>query len=313
MRGAELSWHHREHAEETETVTAIQALLAGVVDYAGLFPPAGLGMAGAVNNYASYRACDEAWMLGRFVTPVSRLGEFESDLGALGEQAGSEWRLSALLGTDVAGDVERVREFNREHEGRACIDSLEGRLASTAAIRAAAAAAGKEFALFAEFPVDADLDLLVRAAQDTGVNAKVRTGGVTPEAIPSPETIVRFMRACIREKVPFKATAGLHHAARGEYRLTYDAAAPVGVMFGFLNVLVAAGLMCNGASNADALSALDEREPSAFAVTMNTVRWRDVVFEEDRVRAFRDDVLVSFGSCSFTEPVDELRRLGLFP
>jgi hypothetical protein len=308
-----LSWHHCEHAQETETVTAIRALLAGVVDYAGLFPPAGLGMAGAVRNYASYRARDEAWMLGRFVTPAARLDEFASDLIALGEQAGSEWRLSALLGADVAGDVERVREFNREFGGRACVDSVEGKLGSPAAIRAAATAVGKELALFAEFPVDADLELLARAAHDAGINAKVRTGGVTPEAIPSPDSIARFIRACIGAKVPFKATAGLHHAVRGEYRLTYDAASPVGVMFGFLNVLVAAGLLCDGATDADAARVLDEREPSAFAVTTSAIRWRDVALEEERVRAFRDEVLVSFGSCSFTEPVDELRLLGMFP
>lgn len=303
-----MSRDDRQHAEEAETVSAIQALLAGVVDYAGLFPPAGLGMAGAVRNYASYRAHDKSWMLGRFVTPAARLEEFASELGALGQQAASEWRVSALLGADVIADVERVREFNREHRGRACIDSLEGKLASVEAIRGAAAA-GKGFVLFAEIRIDADVESLVAAAKDAGVNAKVRTGGVTAEAVPPPESFVRFMRACITAGVPFKATAGLHHAVRGEYRLTYDAAAPIGVMFGFLNVLVAAALMRYGASDADALRVLDERDPSAFAATATTIRWRDAVLDEARVRTFRDAVLVSFGSCSFTEPVDELRLL----
>lgn len=293
-------------------MTAIRALLAGVVDYAGLFPPAGLGMAAAVRNYASYRARDESWMLGRFVTPAARLEEFTNDLSDVGEQAGPEWRLSALLGADVAGDIDRVRAFNRAHRTRACIDSLEGKLGSVSAIRDAADAAGNEFALFAEIPVDADVETLVSSAKAVGVNAKVRTGGVTPEAIPSPETVVRFMRACIAARVPFKATAGLHHALRGEYRLTYDAAAPVGVMFGFFNLLVAAGLMCDGASDADTLAVLDERDSSAFAVTATALRWRDVALEEERVRAFRDKVFVSFGSCSFTEPVEELHRLEMF-
>ena len=307
-----MSGNDRQHAEEAETVSAIRALLAGVVDYAGLFPPAGLGMAGAVRNYASYRARDESWMLGRFVTPAARLGEFASDVSALGEQAASEWRVSVLLSADVAGDVERVREFNREHRGRVCVDSLEGRLASAETIRAAAVAT-KGFALFAEIPIDADVESLVGAAKDAGANAKVRTGGVTPEALPSPEAIVRFMRACIMAGVRFKATAGLHHAVRGEYRLTYDAAAPVGAMFGFLNVLVAAGLMRYGASDAEVLRILDERDSSAFAATATSIRWRDTVLDEARVRAFRDDVLVSFGSCSFTEPVDELRLLEMVP
>ena len=313
MRRAELPRNDREDAQEAEPVSALRALLAGVVDYAGLFPPAGLGMAVAVRNYASYRAHDASWMLGRFVVPAARLDEFSTELKALGEQGAPEWRLSALLGADVDGDVERVRKFDREHRGRACVDSLEGKLVSVDAIRRAAAAAGRGFLLFAEIPVDADVESLIGAAKDAGVNAKVRTGGVTVDALPSPASVIRFMRCCITEDVPFKATAGLHHAVRGDYRLTYDAAAPIGAMFGFLNVLFAAGLMRNGLSDTDALRVLDERDPAAFTTTPTTIRWRDAVLDEEQVRSLRDRVLVSFGSCSFIEPVDELRALVLVP
>ena len=48
-----------------------------VVDYAGLFPPAGLDMRAAVGNYARYAAGPWAWALGRFIVPVSRLEELE--------------------------------------------------------------------------------------------------------------------------------------------------------------------------------------------------------------------------------------------
>ena len=37
-------------------MSAIRALLTESIDYAGLFPPAGLDMASAVENYARYRA-----------------------------------------------------------------------------------------------------------------------------------------------------------------------------------------------------------------------------------------------------------------
>jgi hypothetical protein len=313
MRSGEMPRHDCEHAKEADTVSVLRALLAGVVDYAGLFPPAALDMVGAVHNYAAYRARDESWMLGRFVVPAARLDDFSEQLRALGEQAGPEWRMSALLGADVEADVERVRAFDREHRGRACVDSLEAKLDSADAIRRAAAATRKGFALFAELPVDSDLESLVRAVKDTGVNAKIRTGGVTADVFPSPAEVVQFIRCCITAGVRFKATAGLHHAVRGEYRLTYEPTAPTGPMFGFLNVLLAAGLMTTGLSDGDAAQLLDERDARAFAATPTTVRWREATLDEEQARSVRDHVMMSFGSCSFSEPVDELRSLVLLP
>lgn len=303
--------HDREHAEEAEAVSALRALLAGVVDYAGLFPPAGVDMMNAVRNYSEYRTRDESWMLGRFVVPAARLDDFSEQLHAIGEQAGPEWRLSALLGSDIDADVERVQTFNRGHQGRACVDSLEAKIGSADAVRHAASAVGREFSLFAEIPVDNELDALVDAARKAGINAKIRTGGVTADVFPSIASVVRFIRCCIEAGVRFKATAGLHHAVRGEYRLTYDAAAPTGPMFGFLNVLLAAGMMRNGLSDTDAAQLLDERDTGAFTATQATIRWREMILDEQQARSLRDDVMVSFGSCSFTEPVDELRALAL--
>ena len=49
--------------------------MRGLVDYAGLFPPAALAMAEAARRYAAYLGSPEAWMLGRFVVPVERLDE----------------------------------------------------------------------------------------------------------------------------------------------------------------------------------------------------------------------------------------------
>jgi hypothetical protein len=313
VRRAELSWYDRQHAEKVETVTVLKALLAGVVDYAGLFPPAGVDMAVAVQNYAAYRARDDSWILGRFVVPAGRLADFGTQLRALGDQVGSEWRLSALLGTDIDGDIEHVRAFDREHRGRARVDSLEGKLSTIDAMQRAADAAGPAFAVFAEIPPDGDVESLIAGVERLGINAKIRTGGVTADVFPRPDAVVRFIRCCVDAGVAFKATAGLHHAVRGEYRLTYDAAAPIGTMFGFLNVMLAAGAVADGRSDAEALALLEEHDPAAFSAAEATIRCRDVTLNEEHARALRDRVLVSFGSCSFTEPVDELRALVLLP
>jgi hypothetical protein len=313
VRRAELSWDDRQHAEEVETVTVLKALLAGVVDYAGLFPPAGVDMPVAVQNYAAYRARDDSWMLGRFVVPAGRLDDFGTQLRALGDQVGSEWRLSALLGTDIDGDVARVRAFDREYRGHARVDSLEAKLMTIDAMQRAADAAGSAVAVFAEIPSNADVESLIAGAARLGINAKIRTGGVTADVFPPSDSVVRFIRCCVDAGVAFKATAGLHHAVRGEYRLTYDAAAPTETMFGFLNVMLAAGAIADGRSDAEALALLEEHDPAAFTVTETTIRCRDITLDEEHARAMRDRVLASFGSCSFTEPVDELRALVLLP
>ena len=291
-------------------MTALRALLAGIIDYAGLFPPAGLDMPTAVRNYAAYRADDHAWMLGRFVLPIARLAEFERALPAGGGRGQPAWRITAIAGADHERDVAAARAFNAAHPGRASIDSLECPLLTEHAIeRAAAATASSPFALFAEIPIDPDPLALLRVIKRAGISAKVRMGGVTPDAFPSAALVARFVRRSIDAGVRFKATAGLHHPLRGEYPVTYDAGAAVGVMYGYLNVFLAAGFMTEGMQNADAARVLDERSANAFAITSSAIGWEDFHLTAVQLRRIRSEVAVSFGSCSFREPVDELRAL----
>jgi hypothetical protein len=322
LRLAELPRHHRQNEEEAPVMTALRALLAGIVDYAGLFPPAALDMPAAVRNYAAYRADDAAWMLGRFVVPIARLDEFlaaRTSSAALGPGseaetalAQSEWRLTGIAGADVRADLVRVREFNRAHAGRSSIDSIEAKLGTVDAIRSAAAeSASDSFSLFAEIPLDPDPAPLVDAIADAGISAKLRTGGVTAEAIPSPALVVRALRRCVDANVRFKATAGLHHPLRGEYRLTYETGAPVGVMYGYLNVFLTAAWMREGMGDADAEQLLDERAPDAIVVADSAISWRGFRLTADQLEHIRNELAVSFGSCSFREPVDDLRALAL--
>ena len=83
-------------------MSALQALLRESIDYAGLFPPAALGMREAVENYAAYRAGPDAWALGRFVVPAARLGELETAAAELLPRAAglAPWRIAALLGSE---------------------------------------------------------------------------------------------------------------------------------------------------------------------------------------------------------------------
>jgi hypothetical protein len=285
---------------------ALRALLEGIVDYAGLFPPAALDMPSAVRNYASYRSDPASWMLGRFVLPVARLDEFIAARASV-ENGTEPWRLSALLGSDLTSDLERVRAFNQSQRGKAVIDSLEAKLVTPAEIEQAGNTVGRELELFAELPLDADPTPLVAAVKRSGIKAKMRTGGVVASSVPSAESVVRFMRACLDAGVAFKATAGLHHLLRAVYRLTYDAGGPTGLMFGYLNVFLAAVFLVHGMSDADAARLLDERKASAFTFGDDRISWNGFTVNASQVRQVREHVAVAFGSCSFREPVDELR------
>ena len=55
---------------------SIRLLMAGAVDYAGLFPPSSVSMSEAVLNYATYRNSNYRWMLGRFVLGIGNLDIF---------------------------------------------------------------------------------------------------------------------------------------------------------------------------------------------------------------------------------------------
>ena len=88
---------------------SLTTLLAGLVDYAGLFPPAALDMSDAVREYAGYRRGTHAWMLGRFVLPVGRLGEFEAAAATvLPTEPSQAWPLAVLAGADPAETVKGV-------------------------------------------------------------------------------------------------------------------------------------------------------------------------------------------------------------
>ena len=296
-------------------MSALHALLAGAIDYAGLFPPASLDMEAAVAGYAAYRSGEDAWLLGRLIVPVSRLAELEHGARQLlPRDASVPWSISALVGADPRVDLEAMLAFNERHDSRsnglAVIDAAEMKVDSADGARTA----GSDVVVietYVEIPVSRDLEPLLAAIQGVGARAKVRTGGVTREAFPAADDLARFIAACARLGLPFKATAGLHHPLRSEYRLTYDAHADRGTMFGFLNVFVAAALARTGMPEAGLAEVLEERDAGAFVFGEDTVSWRDHRADAHAVAGARRDAVMSFGSCSFREPVDELEALGL--
>ena len=290
-----------------------RTLLAGLIDYAGLFPPAFLPMAAAVHNYAHYQGIPFFWVLGCFVVPVLRLEEFERESAPLLPPPGSSavWRLS-LLATDPENDVRQLDDFNRNHSG-ALFDSIEITAGSPAEIVTARAVTPRALHLYCEIPLAGELRSLVAAMGKSGAYAKVRCGGVSAEMFPSASQVAQFVQECNAAGVGFKATAGLHHPMRGVYPLTYDADSQKGLMHGFLNLFLAAAWVRAGMSGGEAVALLEERSPTAFRFSEDGVNWRGHLLGIEDIVEARRRFALAFGSCSFSEPVADLRKMNLIP
>jgi hypothetical protein len=291
-------------------MTELREFFSGLIDYAGLFPPASQDMEAAVREYATHSAGQDADLLGRFVVPVTRLEEFVTAISRHVQPNGAKWTVSAIAAEHPDVTRTAIDRFNSSQSVAVC-DSVEMPVASYDDIVQAVAAFPDDLALFLEVSPHSDPIALLREIALTPASAKLRTGGVVESAIPASEQVVRFLEVCVEEGVPFKATAGLHHAIRGRYPLTYESSSASAVMFGYLNIFLGAAFCAAGSSRSAVLGVVEETDPARFRVDARGVWWRDHVVVHEQLAVVRQTVASSFGSCSFTEPVAEARSLKL--
>jgi hypothetical protein len=312
-----------------------RAFLAGLVDYAGLFPPAALPLGEALAEYARHRAGADAWMLGRFIAPASRLEALAAALAAQPAAGGrSSWHLTVLVGggPDLAAalgalpaQADAVAACEQAGPRGLSVDGLEAPLPAVAgAARRLAEALAEEGLggrdLYLEVPPTAPVDQVVAdiaaAAADLAgpqgafplLGAKLRCGGLAPEAFPEPERVAAVLAGCARAGLALKFTAGLHHPVR------HRSVEPPVMMHGFLNVIGAALLARAGAvDEAGLVACLRETEAAAFRLDEDGFAWRDLRLGTAAVAAARAAGVAGFGSCSFDEPRRDLAALGLLP
>jgi hypothetical protein len=249
-------------------------------------------------------------MLGRFVVPVLRLDEFAEMGKDLFSKNRDVWKLSVLAREDIYETVRRIEDFNGKFPMNAVADALEIKVANALEIENIAAHVPENLTAYFELPLNENLTDSIETLAITKHRAKIRTGGVTPEAFPSAEEITRFMRICLAADVPFKATAGLHHPLRCHKPLTYEKDAPTGMMNGFLNVFLAACFIQQGFKPKLIRELLMDKREDNFLFDDDGILWRQEYFiSTSQLKHLRARGAISFGSCSFVEPIDDLREI----
>jgi hypothetical protein len=307
-----------------EAGPAARAAFTQFIDYAGLFPPAQLEMAAAVEEYGVIRRGPLAWMSGRFIVPASRIPEFVGELGS----GGPAHALSVIVdaGTDARTWLSRVQQMLEELV-RACKDDsrldaqvLEIALPPVQAQRDTYDAAIGQFAAAREHAGLGNVPAFVEVPRDTRwsellpgalaalgrhrIGAKLRCGGVVREAFPGVDEVAQFLDQATQQHIPFKATAGLHHPVRRPDPVTGA------TMHGFLNLLTATAFARVGPH--DTISrVLACEDATAFALEPDALRFEDRRVSIDDLRAARSESFISYGSCSFEEPSGDLQALGM--
>jgi hypothetical protein len=300
--------------------TSLRTLLARSIDYAGMFPPCSLGLDRALGNQAEYVRAPDAWMLGAFVLSSGEfdatrqiLAQFDAQhplrVAALGPKtAGADAFLEALEEADAA-----ILSLSRHNVDLVSISHLEMFLphdVDVAALKDAKSILG-DLPVFWEAPPDKaeqTIALLAEFNSDADVATfgyKLRTGGVTADAFPTSMQIAGALVTPATHQLPIKFTAGLHHPLR-QHREEVQTK-----MHGFLNVLGAAVLAAEHQWNANQTAImLEDENVDSFSFTDDFFSWREWRIDTKRLQ-YRRRFVVSFGSCSFDEPRDDLRALKL--
>lgn len=289
--------------------------MTGLIDYAGLFPPAGLDTDTAASNYADYLAGENSWMLGRFLIPATRLHQMALHPG---------FRFSVIVSPTVSREE---RDQLRTFRGR--VEMVETRFAESDDSPHRC----RDRLLQLECELDQaglrDVQLVVEAENiaSTAVLAsslaafnhargwgsvinsagyKLRCGGLAKEIVPAPETVAEIIRGCRHHDIPIKFTAGMHQPLR------YNCPELEGMQHGFINIFAAALLAwgCN-LDHAEMTACLRDETAGHFHFTNEGFSWQDHTISSAGIEQLRHNRVISFGSCSFTEPVAGLRALGL--
>lgn len=301
-----------------------------LIDYAGMFPPASLSLNDALNNYMEYLKGEYNWMLNRFVVPLSCLNELKVRTNESGEislsviltggLSESEFRKNMendiKLLSDFKNSVQhmKISSFETTLPNELNKDELRDDLLDFLIDISEQLDRGvnERIPLFLEARLDENYEGTILnvteslASLNKSYGYKLRTGGIKSDMFPSSEQIAYCILSCIEFGIPMKCTAGLHHPIR-----YYDKNLKITV-HGFFNVFIA-GIMAYALnlSEEEIISIIREENVREFSFTEDYLKWKDYELSWQHIKEARENLMVSFGSCSFTDPVEDLIELKL--
>ncbi len=318
----------------SKPVQSLKLFASALIDYAGLFPPANLELAQAFHNFVFYRQSEYNWMLNKFIIPAGKLGELSEILKGMEiddviplSVLGTGGETSAKFSENLGKDTENIKGILKSHPGVLSFDVLEARLPKDLfekdndddlldlMINASddlEKAFGRNIPVFYEASLGDEYEnAIIRvvesiASLNKGCGFKLRTGGVVPAAFPPEGQIAFAIMTCCEFGVPMKCTAGLHHPIKhfNEGVNSY--------MHGFFNVF-GAGILAytNNLDEEELLDVLNDEDPYEFVFKESGLEYNEIEISNAEIKEAREKFIVSYGSCSFDEPIEDLKTMEL--
>jgi hypothetical protein len=274
----------------------VPPLLRGLIDDAAVFPPGNAPLPAAVAAHRAHRGAWYSDMIGPLLVPASMLRALPSLLGpderiAVGVigDSGLAALPDAVATVDPRIEIRQVEVAvaKRREDPAPGLEYLLGLLAGWPG-----------FFGYAEVPLSIGLHEALATIADArehgaSIAAKFRTGGLAAELFPTPIELAAVICACRDLRVPFKLTAGLHHAMRRADPETGF------VHHGFLGILAGVLVAANDADVADVASLLAATDPAPVVAAIRGALDRD------------RPLWIGYGSCSIDEPLADLAQLRL--
>jgi hypothetical protein len=276
-------------------VTTLPAAWTGLVDDAAVFPPGDAELPDAVAAYDARRSEWYADLVGPLVVKDTQLPDVPTEVPVSVVLTGGA---GAVAGVAALADRRGHRLVALEAAVRD-LDDLAGnvRRISTAVDAARAEGGLADTQVYVELPPATPTPDWLRAADavaEAEARLKFRTGGTEAHLFPEAATVASWIDAALDRETPFKCTAGLHHAVRHrDHDTGFE-------HHGFLNVLLATRRAFDGGTVAEVAEVLDDHYANDLVALART---------SDLAGARR--WFTSYGSCSITEPLDDLVGLGL--
>jgi hypothetical protein len=293
----------------------VKSLLETAIDYIGCIPAEQVTLFHAIRKYLLYRKEEHAWLLGKFLLPVSQLQEFENAAGRLlpGESA-PPIHLSVTVGDDLLAELRRVAEFNNGFfaaGNNIVIDSMEFSVATASEILKIHDLLPSHLQAYFEIPLNDHSEELIEAAALIGGRAKLQIDAILPGNQSHDEDILHFFDSCHRLNVPFTIRTGFHFLTNVS-GMPSDASKTLPQQrYSFLGLFLAAGFIRSSMSIAEASSILGEGQSRACSFDEQGISWRGFRLDLEQIKNVRENLFVSFGIPSFTGLIDELKSSGL--